>query len=693
MKKTLLALAAVALGAMTANAATVYFNNEGTDWTSVYGYSWTPDYLEELSAVTIDGHTLYAAELNNAEIIFRGSNTVWADDLQTSNLEVVDGAVYGSASIKANGGSIDPIANIVDGKYVTSTSDDEFPVMFLVGAMTGWGNSNAYKFTTTDGVNYSLTASIEANQEFKIYGGAWGTRELTCTEKKLENGTYTFEPGDANTSLARGGDVTIKFVQENNFSSARVTISGQEGGDTPAETEVYLAGDFNAWSTTADKFTTTDGKNFTYKIDALKEGFKLVVDGSWYGYDEEKIVLTQTYVLSSSNGVGNCVLLDQNASDLTLSFNAETNELKINGTNGGVVGGDDYFEVQITIGSTNYDLEKSATGAWTYTGELEGAEDGNPSSLMVFLNGDMWFCEDNINETDKEYPLNDTYLIGNYLLAPGEYTITFNPANKTIMFTKEGGNDPEPTEFYGIHGNIFGDPNWSTLPLVLTDGLWVGEANCVAGSFGIKIMDADGNQTAWKGGGAKVTEAGVEYSLNGILNSSSTLEGGYEIIYNPSANTIKFIAKEVEHNYTYMLKGTIFDGAEWIEKEMEETAEGWSWTGDVVAGTFGVMQADNGAQSDWFGAANSASAMNSTGTFEATNYGLENWESTLTGTYKFTFNPETVILMVSDPNGVMEINLEKGEVTYFNLQGQPVANPANGVYIRVENGKAIKVVK
>ncbi|MBD5172527.1 MAG: hypothetical protein HDT02_04845 [Bacteroidales bacterium] len=591
MKKTLLALAAVALGAMTANAATVYFNNEGTDWTSVYGYSWTPDYLEELSAVTIDGHTLYAAELNNAEIIFRGSNTVWADDLQTSNLEVVDGAVYGSASIKANGGSIDPIANVVDGKYVTSTSDDEFPVMFLVGAMTGWGNSNAYKFKTTDGVNYSLTASIEANQEFKIYGGAWGTRELTCTQKKLENGTYTFEPGDANTSLARGGDVTIKFVQENNFSSAKVTISGQEGGDTPVETVVYLAGDFNAWSTTADQFTTTDGIHFTYKIDALPEGFKLVVDGSWFGYDEAKIAFGETYLLSSSNGVGNCELLDQEATDLTLSFNAETFELTITGTPVG------------------------------------------------------------------------------------------------------GGDDPEPTEFYGIHGNIFGDPNWSTLPLVLTDGLWVGEANCVAGSFGIKIMDADGNQTAWKGGGAKVTEAGVEYSLNGILNSSSTLEGGYEIIYNPSANTIKFIAKEVEHNYTYVLKGTIFDGAEWIEQEMEETAEGWTWTGDVVAGTFGVMQADNGAQSDWFGAANSASAMNSVGTFEATNYGLENWESTLEGTYKFTFNPETVVLTVSDPSGVAEINLENGEVIYFNLQGQRVAEPANGVFIRVENGKAIKIAK
>lgn len=35
----------------------------------------------------------------------------------------------------------------------------------------------------------------------------------------------------------------------------------------------------------------------------------------------------------------------------------------------------------------------------------------------------------------------------------------------------------------------------------------------------------------------------------------------------------------------------------------------------------------------------------------------------------------------------------QGEVEYYNLQGVKVANPENGVFIRVQGGKATKVVK
>lgn len=37
--------------------------------------------------------------------------------------------------------------------------------------------------------------------------------------------------------------------------------------------------------------------------------------------------------------------------------------------------------------------------------------------------------------------------------------------------------------------------------------------------------------------------------------------------------------------------------------------------------------------------------------------------------------------------------VEGGEAVYFNLQGRRVANPEKGMYIRVVNGKAVKVVK
>lgn len=42
--------------------------------------------------------------------------------------------------------------------------------------------------------------------------------------------------------------------------------------------------------------------------------------------------------------------------------------------------------------------------------------------------------------------------------------------------------------------------------------------------------------------------------------------------------------------------------------------------------------------------------------------------------------------------GVDEINIENGETVYYNLQGVKVAEPANGVFVKVTNGKATKVI-
>ncbi len=43
--------------------------------------------------------------------------------------------------------------------------------------------------------------------------------------------------------------------------------------------------------------------------------------------------------------------------------------------------------------------------------------------------------------------------------------------------------------------------------------------------------------------------------------------------------------------------------------------------------------------------------------------------------------------------GIAGIEAEDGEAVYFNLQGVCVQNPENGVFIRVQNGKAVKIAK
>lgn len=44
-------------------------------------------------------------------------------------------------------------------------------------------------------------------------------------------------------------------------------------------------------------------------------------------------------------------------------------------------------------------------------------------------------------------------------------------------------------------------------------------------------------------------------------------------------------------------------------------------------------------------------------------------------------------------DGVNEIAAEEGQAVYFNLQGQKVANPDKGIYVKVVDGKATKIVK
>lgn len=62
--------------------------------------------------------------------------------------------------------------------------------------------------------------------------------------------------------------------------------------------------------------------------------------------------------------------------------------------------------------------------------------------------------------------------------------------------------------------------------------------------------------------------------------------------------------------------------------------------------------------------------------------------------YVFTMDFVTNKLSVSTASSVDTIDAElQGTPVYFNLQGQRVDNPENGIYVRVLNGKATKVMK
>lgn len=74
-----------------------------------------------------------------------------------------------------------------------------------------------------------------------------------------------------------------------------------------------------------------------------------------------------------------------------------------------------------------------------------------------------------------------------------------------------------------------------------------------------------------------------------------------------------------------------------------------------------------------------------------------NVEYSILGTFGIRFNPETEVIefVQGGLGGVNEITVDlnnAADAIYYNLQGVRVDNPTNGVYIRQQNGSAVKVL-
>lgn len=226
---------AAAVVGLSASAATVYWDNEGSNWSDVYAYSWQPDVLQKLEATNVDGHSLYAITLDNAMVIFRANNSSWGDAVQTCDLKVVDGAVYGKQSIKSLGGNDAAVANIVDGKYVAEAAPvpDTYPALYVRGTVNGWGTGSDWKLATADGVTYTFAGSIAAGAEFKIASSTWeqegGMVWAGMDALTINKGSYTLTNSSATKNMKAGEEITEISL---NVQTGVMVVNGGNG-DNP----------------------------------------------------------------------------------------------------------------------------------------------------------------------------------------------------------------------------------------------------------------------------------------------------------------------------------------------------------------------------------------------------------------------------------------------------------------------------
>lgn len=96
------------------------------------------------------------------------------------------------------------------------------PVLYLRGDINGWGTSDDYKFSTTDGTNYSLKAN-DFSGSFKIADSNWGDYDLGFGGGPLDfNTPYTLEDRGGNIELSTSPVKNVVFQLDLSKKELRV---------------------------------------------------------------------------------------------------------------------------------------------------------------------------------------------------------------------------------------------------------------------------------------------------------------------------------------------------------------------------------------------------------------------------------------------------------------------------------------
>lgn len=293
---------------------------------------------------------------------------------------------------------------------------------------------------------------------------------------------------------------------------------------------------------------------------------------------------------------------------------------------------------------------------------------------------------------------------------------TFNPTALTLLV--EAGT-AEAVISYDIWGNLDGE-DWASTKLTETDGVWSASNVEVkeGANFGIREL-SDGSQSNWFAATSAVTISETTTVDMKVDGTNLKIEAGtYDFSFNPSELKLAItkvsggggdepIIPDPEYKDLYLVGaqfGWDFASTEAYKFERNENV----YTITVDAGMVGGATEKNWKIWDgtWdynFGCGKEqpVAGVDYETWFDGGNFTFStepNVKTTITFTLvKGSDEKNSSIpskLLIDVPNSVENIEaVEEGTVRYFNLQGVEVSEPANGVFVRVANGKATKVVK
>lgn len=551
---------------------------------------------------------------------------------------------------------------------------------------------------------------------FYCWGGSdasskWPGSKVTTTVQK-DGKTYykvtTQCPSGIFNNNDKGSQTPdLQIIDNMIYNANGSTGKSFEGGTIEVKKNFSLAGNFNSYNGNDSKYAfTAEGNDiYTLHLDSFSavNDFAVVENGAvWYKYPSAKLESGKEYVMSTT-GTDNTKLATA-AEDVTFKFNASKNSIIVTYTEPGVV-------VPVAV---SYELRGNFAGDWAdfklteengkwVIKDLEAkkAADFGIKKLEDGVQAEWWWSADSATISEA-----GTYTVcpeaeggKNFSIAAGTWSFSLDTATMKLTVTGEGGEIIPGAFTYAIHGNFEG--TWASTDMTLKDGLWVVENLPVTNNganFGVKEME-NGSQVGWYSNGeVNITESG-DYSLNGS-GDASIAEGTWTLTFNPETKALKAVKEGdgpvVDYSTWYVNVFGEFNN--WADNGVNPNEEGTAVVSDLqlmkpgTNGTGFKVKIWNGEKDIYLS--------NGQALTVGTSYVVkDDWQANMTvaggtetDTYSVSFNVKTFELIVTQTTGVAEVVVEEGEAVYFTLQGVKVANPENGIYVKVVNGKASKVV-
>lgn len=603
------------------------------------------------------------------------------------------------------------------------------------GDYNGW-DSNGVQANAEGIATHSNLAIGTTSFKIKIWNGS--SDVWLSTGGAIEIGTPTVINGnnDSNMTIA-GATAGEKFNVTFDCSTNTLTVTRPSGEEPPVEVDyttwyVNVPGVFNDW---ADNGVQPDAEGIAVQesLDLGDEPFKIKIwNGSstvWLSTGGQIDLDTPT-VLSGNVDPGMTVAGASAGDKFKVTFDCATNTITINKIGGGEP--IDYTSWYVTVvgGFNNWGgngVQPDADGVVTQTGIAIGDTE---FKIKVWNGNDIYYSNGGEVAVDTPTVLGRE---GNNMKIAGaqageSFDITFDCSTKTLTITKA--EAPDYTSWYV---NVVGGFNdWTDNGVAANaEGVAVHESLPIGTSeFKIKVWNGDNNY--YSTGGA--IEVDTPTVINGNEDANMTIAGAaegdsYMVTFDCATNTITVtkvgeVPPVPEIPETLYLIGNINGCADGTNpaKGVEMTREGDNYTCQSVIldandgyGWFSfctkLADADAEGEEAWnqvnsydrFGPETetviSGSESESFVVYKAgvnasacESYKIQ--ASTKDHSYQFIMNFTDNTLTVTTVSGINTVDAEAaGTPVFFNLQGQRVDNPANGIFVRVLNGKAEKIMK